>query len=158
MSFKKVFNYIEEGLCVVLFAFMSSIAFVNVITRYLFHYSLAFTEELTINIFVWVTLLGASIGFKKGSHLAVTFIINMFPKRMQKLIFIFTTALCIGLFILLITCAVQQIISEYRLGTISDALGIKVYWYTIGVPIFTLFIILRIFEVSVKNLKEADRK
>jgi TRAP-type C4-dicarboxylate transport system permease small subunit len=158
MSFRKVADYTEEGLCVLIFASMSSIAFVNIITRYLLHYSLAFTEELTINMFVWLTLLGTSIGFKRGSHLAVTVIINMFPKKIQKVIFIFTTALCIGLFILLITCAVQQIISEYHMGTISDALGIKVYRYTIGVPIFTLLIILRIFEVALKHLKKGDKK
>jgi len=158
VSFKKMVDYTEEGLCVLLFAIMSSIAFLNVITRYLFHYSLAFTEELTINMFVWITLLGTSIGFKKGSHLAVTFLVNMFPKRMQKLIFVFTSALCIGLFILLIICAVQQIISEYQLGSISDALGVKVYRYTIMVPVCTLLIIFRICEVTVKHLKEGSGK
>jgi len=120
--------------------------------------SLAFTEELTINMFVWITLLGTSIGFKKGSHLAVTFLVNMFPKRMQKLIFVFTSALCIGLFILLIICAVQQIISEYQLGSISDDLGVKVYRYTIMVPVCTLLIIFRICEVTVKHLKEGSGK
>src|SRR4030042_4570100 len=143
LDLKKVFSNLEEGLCISIFAIMCCVAFINVITRYLFHYSLAYTEELTVNFFVWITLLGTSIGFKKGSHLAVSFFINRFQKKVRNLIFIFTTVLCIGLFILLTVAAVLQIISEYRLETISDALGIKVYLYTIGVPIFSIFIIVR---------------
>lgn len=36
---------------------MVALAFLNVLTRYLFRYPLAFTEELLVNAFVWVTLL-----------------------------------------------------------------------------------------------------
>ena len=52
---------------------MVIVAFVNVVTRYLLHASLAFTEEVEVAFFVWVTFLGTAMAFKRKSHLAMTF-------------------------------------------------------------------------------------
>ena len=65
--------HFEEASCAILFAIMAIVAFVNVISRYLLKYSLAFTEELLISFFVWLTLLGAAVAFREGSHLGFSF-------------------------------------------------------------------------------------
>ncbi len=41
--------HFEEVLCAILFAIMAIVAFVNIISRYLLKYSLAFTEEILIS-------------------------------------------------------------------------------------------------------------
>ena len=46
----------EELLGSLLLAVMVSIAFINVIVRYCTSFSFAWTEELTVNFFVWVVL------------------------------------------------------------------------------------------------------
>ena len=40
------------------FAVMTVVALLNVVTRYFVRYSLAFTEELVVSLFVWLTLAG----------------------------------------------------------------------------------------------------
>ena len=81
---KWVIIHIEEVLCALLFAIMGIIMFVNIISRYLLKYSLAFTEELVVSFFVWLTLLGAAIAFREGSHLGFTFITDRLPVKIQK--------------------------------------------------------------------------
>jgi TRAP-type C4-dicarboxylate transport system permease small subunit len=43
---------IEHWIVAVFFFTMAAIAFINILSRYLFHFSFAATEEITINLFV----------------------------------------------------------------------------------------------------------
>ena len=45
---------IDYWIVAILLFIMASIAFINVLSRYLFHFSFAATEEITINLFVWM--------------------------------------------------------------------------------------------------------
>ena len=60
----------EHAAAALLLAAMALIAFVNILGRYLFRYSLAFTEEATIHCFVWLTVVGSGIAFERGSRAA----------------------------------------------------------------------------------------
>ena len=62
----RITDRLEEGACVLVFGVMTTVAFVNVITRYVVRYSLAFTEELVVSLFVWLTLLGTAVAFREG--------------------------------------------------------------------------------------------
>ena len=59
----------EDLLGSIILAVMAVIAFLNVIVRYCTSFSFAWTEEITINFFVWVTLLGTARAFREGGHL-----------------------------------------------------------------------------------------
>jgi len=74
---------LEEGACVLVFVVMTVVAFVNVITRYVVQYSLAFTEEIVVSLFVWLTLLGSAIAFREGSHLAFTYLVDRAPPALR---------------------------------------------------------------------------
>jgi TRAP-type C4-dicarboxylate transport system permease small subunit len=145
---------LEEGFCVLLLAVMTLIAFVNVITRYLIRFSLAFTEELVVSLFVWLTLVGTSIAFREGSHLGFTFIIDRCPKAVQRVSIWLGAALSVALFGLLVYYGIGQIQSERLLGTTSEALAIPQWWYTLGIPVIGVVVILRVLERAVN----ADRK
>ena len=77
----KLLDHIEEIIGGVCLGIMVTIAFINVLTRYLFKYSMAFTEELTLYLFVWATLMGASIAFREGSNIAVSFLYDRFGRK-----------------------------------------------------------------------------
>jgi len=75
---------IEELISAILLFVMASIAFVNVLSRKIFHLSFAFTEEVTVHFFVWITVLGIAIAFEKGAHLGVVTVYNKLPKTLKK--------------------------------------------------------------------------
>jgi TRAP-type C4-dicarboxylate transport system permease small subunit len=139
-------NHLEEVLCAILFAIMSVVTCANVFARYLLKYSFAFTEELVVSFFVWLTLLGAAIAFREQSHLGFSFIIDRLPVRVQKMFLWLSAGLAASLFSFLIYFSVRQIAEEITLGITSSGIGIPQWWYTIGVPLWSFPVIIRIFQ------------
>lgn len=139
----------EEGLLVLLMGVMTVVALVNVITRYLIRFSLAFTEEIVVSLFVWLTLLGTAIGFRQGAHLGFSFIVDRCPRPVQRAAIWLAALLGVVLFGLLMYFGLGQIRSERMLGQTSESLAIPQWWYTAGIPVFSLLIIARILEGAV---------
>jgi TRAP-type C4-dicarboxylate transport system permease small subunit len=146
--------HFEEASCAILFAIMAIVAFVNVISRYLLKYSLAFTEELLISFFVWLTLLGAAVAFREGSHLGFSFITDRLPKRFQKFLLWVSGLLGILLFTILIYFSIHQVKEEIVLKITSMGIGIPQWWYTIGMPVWSLLVILRIIQGTFRASKK----
>lgn len=144
---------LEEGACVLLLAVMTGVAFLNVVTRYVIRYSLAFTEEVVVSLFVWLTLFGASVAFRQGAHLGFTYLVERLPRPVRRLTLWFATTLALVLFGALIWFGVGQIRSERMLGATSEALAIPQWWYTAGIPVIGLLILARIVQGALR----ADR-
>jgi len=151
---QKLFDHFEEMVGAVVLAIMAVVTFVNVVTRYVIVYPLAFTEEITVNLFVWIVLLGASMAFRRSGHLAMGFIYNLLPLFLKKVCFFISMALCILFFILLTWLGGIQVMEEIELGVTSDALAISAAWYSVGVPVFSALIIVRIVQAGRKILRE----
>ena len=139
-------SHFEEVLCAILFAVMAIITFINIISRYLLKYSFAFTEELVVSFFVWLTLLGTSIAFREQSHLGFTFLTDRLPPKFQKRLLWISAGLGAALFIFLIYFSIRQVGEEILLGITSSGIGVPQWWYTIGVPIWSILIVLRVFQ------------
>jgi TRAP-type C4-dicarboxylate transport system permease small subunit len=145
-GFRWVFGHFEEALCAFVFAIMSIITFVNIISRYLLKYSLAFTEEVVVSFFVWLTLLGASIAFREGAHLGFSLITDRLPKEIQKFLIWLSATLGGVLFLILIYFAVLQVEDEIAMEMTSMGMAVPQWWYTIGVPVWSILVVIRIFQ------------
>jgi TRAP-type C4-dicarboxylate transport system permease small subunit len=138
---------------------MASIAFVNILSRYLFHFSFAATEEITINLFVWVTVIGSGLAFERGGQLGMTTLYNTFPKKFKKFVIVFSAALSAALFLLVDIYMIQAIYEELTLfKATSAALGIPVWIYYIGVPVFSVFLFAGIYRDAAVKLDEMERE
>jgi TRAP-type transport system small permease protein len=67
---------------------------VNVFLRYLFSRPFPWAEEISVLLIVWVVLLGAGLVQKKGEHVAVTYLFDLFPIKWKTMTLIFGN-LCI---------------------------------------------------------------
>jgi TRAP-type C4-dicarboxylate transport system permease small subunit len=147
---------LEEGACVLLLAVMTAVALLNVVTRYLIRYSLAFTEEVVVSLFVWLTLLGTSIAFRKGMHLGFTWVVERMPRGLQRCAIWLSAALALGLFTTVIYFGVGQIRTERQLGTTSEALAVPQWWYTAGIPVIGALILIRIVQGAVRAQRKLE--
>lgn len=144
---------LEEAGLVLLFVVMFAIAFANVITRYFLRYALAFTEEIVLAAFVWATLLGASVAFRRGAHLAFTFVVDHLPRRSRRAALWVSTAATAVLCVALAYYGVQQVRLEQQLGFTTEALALPQWWYTLGVPLLAVVMVLR----AVQSALQVDR-
>jgi TRAP-type C4-dicarboxylate transport system permease small subunit len=138
---------IDHYITAILLFVMAAIAFINVLSRYFFHFSFAATEEITINLFVWMTVLGSGIAFERAGHLGMVTFYNLFPKKMKKLSLLVSAALNAILFILVNVYMIQAIYDEITLfKATSAALGVPVWLYYAGVPLFSVFVFRGIYK------------
>jgi len=68
-----------ETFMVISFIFLIGITFMQVLSRYIFSFSFAWSEELTRYIFVWMIFVGASLGFRYKSHIALDLVLSLMP-------------------------------------------------------------------------------
>jgi TRAP-type C4-dicarboxylate transport system permease small subunit len=144
---------IDHWIVAMFFFVMASIAFINILSRYLFHFSFAATEEITINLFVWITVIGSGLAFERGGQLGMITLYKMFPPKFKKLVVVFSAGLSAILFVLVDIYMVQAIYEELTLfQATSAALGIPVWIYYVGVPIFSVFVFAGIYRDAVSKL------
>ncbi len=91
----KVVNDIEETAIAVLLGLMTIITFANVIARFGFNSNILWALELTVFLFAWLVLLGASYAVKTHSHLGVDAIVNLLPPRPRRVLALISVAACL---------------------------------------------------------------
>ncbi len=149
---------VDYWLAAVILFTMAAIAFVNVLSRYLFHFSFAATEEVTINLFVWLTVVGTGIAFERGGQLGMVTLYHALPKRFKKSVVIFSAGLSGMLFLLVDYYMLQAIYEELTLfRATSAALGIPVWIYYAGVPVLSVFVFMGIYRSAAVRLADLNR-
>ena len=150
---------IDHWLAAILLFTMAAIAFVNVLSRYLFHFSFAATEEITINLFVWLTVVGSGIAFERGSQLGMVTLFNIFPDKFKKMAILSASGLSAILFLFVDIYMIQAIYDELTLfQATSPALGIPVWVYYVGVPVFSIFVFKGIYRDATAKLAALQGK
>ncbi|GAA6209799.1 TRAP transporter small permease [Cognatishimia sp. WU-CL00825] len=86
---------IEENLIAFLLGAMTLLTFANVIARKGFNSNILWGLELTVFMFGWLVLLGASYAVKKGAHLGVDAILNMVSAPMRRTFGLISIVICI---------------------------------------------------------------
>jgi TRAP-type C4-dicarboxylate transport system permease small subunit len=148
---------LEELISAILLFIMASIAFVNVLSRWFFHLSFAFTEEIAIHSYVWMTTLGIAIAFERGAHLGMVTIYEKLPKVPRKLAAVVSSLVAILLFLIVDYYAIKEIYMDVTLFHMeSEALRIPQWIYTIGTPIFSLFIFKNIIKGTIKEFQHIE--
>lgn len=152
--FQWLAGHLEEVLGATLLAGMACLAFANVITRYLFEYPLAFTEELEINALVWLTLFGTSCAFRRRRHLRMLFFQEKLPHSARRWLNLVISIAGILLFSCLGYLGYRQLLDERLLEITSESLGLPQWWYTACIPIGCTLIVLRMAIATVQDFRE----
>ncbi len=69
-----ILNRIAEYLLIVLVGTISILIFVQVVFRYVFNHSIYWSEEVGRYLLIWITFVGASVGFKRKAHVGIDFL------------------------------------------------------------------------------------
>ena len=69
------------GVVIICFAYMTLAVLAQVLGRYVFNYSISWTEETAKFAQIWVVLMGAGITMRRGLHVAVDALPAMLPLR-----------------------------------------------------------------------------
>lgn len=70
----KVGSALEKFVSCVCVILMSILVFINVIARFVFNHSLAFSDEISTYLFVLMSFMGTAIAARRGAHLGLSIV------------------------------------------------------------------------------------
>jgi len=91
----RIIDEIEETSIAICLGLMTLITFANVVARYLFNTNILWALELTVFLFAWLVLMGASYAVKKHIHIGVDVVINMLGPKGRKVLAILAISACL---------------------------------------------------------------
>jgi C4-dicarboxylate transporter, DctQ subunit len=149
----KVLSMVENSLIIFSSAIMCIITFANVVSRYVTGNSFAFTEEITINIFVLLVFAGASVGVKNSAHLGFTLLFDRANLPLKKILCIFSGLLVTVVFILFAYYGIDMVLYQKSVAQMTPALGWHQWMVSSTFPLGCILCIIRSIEVAVKEYK-----
>ena len=137
---------LETVMVVILLLGMSFLVGIQVIMRYVFHNSLAWSEELARYMFIWMVYVGISYGVKRNKHISIDVVHNLLPARAAALLSIVADLIFLG-FAVLVVMHGSEIVSRVLLSTQnSPALEIPMWMVYSAVPLGFGIVCLRLVQ------------
>jgi len=130
-SIANLSNIIDRAMVGMVFLIVAAMVIVTtlqVVFRVAFN-ALTWSEELSRYLLVWGTFFGATLAYKRGNHIAVTFIIDFFPTRLRVWFNVFTYLLSLAFFVIVAQQGLNMI--TMQVFQVSPALQMPmryVYW------------------------------
>lgn len=120
-------DHFEEALLVVMLLFMMVIMGVQVTARYVFRYSLSWSEEITRYLFIWSGFISASYCIKKGASVKIEQFVSLFSEKMIATLRLVTYSVEIVFFAYLVPFAYRYVMAAVASQQLSPACGIPMY-------------------------------
>ncbi|GAA1857550.1 TRAP transporter small permease [Brevibacterium marinum] len=150
----KIVKWFEDWVVVASFMVIVVVTFVNVVSRYTFQASLAFSEEITINLLVVLTMMGAVVGIRLGAHLGFTYIVENAKPKMRRTLIIIGSSLIIIFLAVLLVWGTEMMINQAIRGRATPSLGIPQWLFTLSIPLAGLLGIVRSVQAARASLHE----
>lgn len=154
---KKLLNNVEEYIMVATLIAMSILNFANVVSRYFLHFSISFTEEVLMILFLWCSMFGIVAGFKRGLHLGFSMLTDRISGKTKIGIITLTTFITCALMAIIAYSATLMIQSEIVYNQTTPVLKIPEIYATISIPLGCFLSIIRILTRLWEEIKQ-ERK
>ncbi|GJE40923.1 TRAP transporter large permease subunit [Methylobacterium soli] len=118
----------------------------GVVSRYVFHQPIVWSDELASILFLWLAMLGAAVAFRRAEHMRMTALVAMAAPRVQA--FLETVALVAGLiFVALVLEPAYEFASD-ELFVLTPALEITNAWRAAALPVgFALMLLIAVIRL-----------
>lgn len=129
-----VITLLLGGICLVMVA--------QVVFRFLLKTPLAWSDELATYSFVWLALLGSTVGVRENAHIGVDAVVRLFPPVHRRRIAFASLTLVAAFLVVLVKLGLDL------LGRVGDqrsaALGIAVFWVYLAIPVTAGLMVLHL--------------
>ena len=132
---------IETVLVVILFPTLVVVTFLQVVFRYVFNHPLPWTEELAINLFVWVTFIGTSIALAKKGHYGLELLKDRLPPMPRMLAEVVSWSVSVAFLLIVAVYGVEVVLVTAHTMT---TLPLSMQWFFSAVPAGAILMLLHL--------------
>ncbi len=141
---------------IVLASFMT-IVFAQTISRYVFHSSIWWSEEISRYLFIWLIMLGVNVAIYQREMLRLELLEILLPKRVKDILAIMVDILSLAVVIGLLYCSILYYI-DLGSNQIAPTLGIQMRYVVLCLPIGMVLSIVTEVLVLVDHIREFVNK
>jgi len=146
-------NNIENYILLITFPLMLLFVFSATVSRTFDLGSIMWAEEASRYLMIWLAFAGIGLGFKKNAHLGLSFVVNKFSQKVQRILY-FVRAIIIALFGVLISYYTYSLImTQIYNPQLSPSLGIPIWWVYLAILFGSVLIIIRSLQMSWASIK-----
>jgi tripartite ATP-independent transporter DctM subunit len=109
------------------------VLFVGILSRYVLHAPIVWSDELAGILFLWLAMLGSVVAFQRAEHMRMTAVIGMIRPEARLFLDVFATAASLAFLLLVIHPAYEFAADEVFVTT--PALGIVNTWRAAALPV-----------------------
>ena len=149
----KILNKIEEGICILCLIAMTTLVFANVFSRYVLHLSLSFSEEITTNLFVLLSMMGTAIAARRRAHLGLSILTDAVNPKLRRALLVFGFGLATVFSFAVFFYGIKMVRNEYILGQVTPSMQWPEWIYGCFVPFGAAFMTLRFAQVTLEELR-----
>ena len=120
---------------------MTVVTLLQIVFRLWFK-ALIWSEELTCFLLVAATFLGTVVAFKRGAHIAVTFLLNAMPAPLKKLALLLIDGVGIAFFAVLTVYGAE--LCRQEASQTATALSVSMSWVYLIFPVTGLIVLLHL--------------
>lgn len=128
----------------------------NVVGRFVFQYSLFFSEELNRILIILITFAGISYAARQGRHIRMSAIYDALPPPARKGFMVLIAAVTALTMFALCYFSVGYITKVAISGRVLPSLQLPVYWIFLWVPVGFFMTGLQYTLTAIKNLTAKD--
>lgn len=154
--YKKIMNaftLVEKIVLSLVLLVVSAVTFGNVLSRHVLPVSWSFTEELVINIFVLLTLLGAAVCARdEGGLVSMALISNVLPRKGQRVLNLIMVVFGLIFCYVLVKNGFDRVDALINFNKRTDVLRIHEWKFALSVPVSGICMALHLVEFAVDNI------
>lgn len=143
----KILDHIEEWIMSLMLLAMTSLAFMQVMLRYIFNSNFSWNLELTSVCFAIMIFVGISYGVRVGSHIGVDALVKLMPTGAQRAVGIGMVLLCLIYVGFVLTGAVTYVDKMRTVGVEFDDMPIERWKVLIVMPIGYCMVAFRFLQI-----------
>ncbi|MCI6157770.1 MAG: TRAP transporter small permease [Peptoniphilaceae bacterium] len=149
----KLLDKVEEYICTVCLAIMTILVFVNVISRYVLHMSLSFSDEITTNLFILLSMMGSAIATKRRAHLGLTAVTDALPPNLRKGLTVLGFAIGTIFSATLFYYGIHMILNQVKLGQVTPTMQWPEWVFGTFIPLGAFFLTIRFAQATIEEAK-----
>lgn len=129
------------------------VLFIGIVSRYVLHAPIVWSDELAGILFLWLAMLGSVLAFQRAEHMRMTAVIGMIRPEARLFLDVFATAASLAFLLLVIQPAYDFAADEVYVTT--PALGIINTWRAAALPvgIGLMLIVATLRLIATANVK-----
>jgi TRAP-type C4-dicarboxylate transport system permease small subunit len=125
----------------------------QVILRYVFRASNAWSEELSRYLFIWFTYLSACVCVYKNTHIRIDTLLKVWPKMLRPAIMVIGNLLFLAFCVITTYYGVIYTQSLMAGGRVSLGLQLQMWIVFAVIPVCNTAMALRLIQNMVKNFR-----